>query len=162
MPKLETRIERGALKTVARSAVGAGLLFRLKKKDGSEGDVTYASIGRNGKFYSINIATGALASTENGDKPVTVVGKYKWVTDIVTDSARRVNKTRGDVAVGEMFVVSRDAGDLGGKTAYVAIGKNNSGKFLAVNLVSGDYAVTDNARKAVVVIGSGRIEGSMV
>jgi len=162
MPKLETRIERGKMTARKRSEVGAGLLFRLVKTDGSMGDKTYASIGRNGKFYSINVDTGALASTTNEDKNVAVVGKYKWDVRVATDPAQRVTKRRGDVTHGEVFVVGRDAADPSGTITYLAIGKNNEGKFLAVNLASGDYATTLNASKNVVVIGQGSLNGTMV
>lgn len=162
MPKLETRIERGATSVRKRSEVGAGLLFRHMKRDGSHGEKTYASIGRNGRFYSINVATGALAATDNGDGNVAVVGSYKWDVSVVTDPAKRVRKTRGEVADGEIFVIGRDAADPAGKISYLAIGKNNAGKFLAVNLASGDYATTPKASKPVIVIGSGKLQGQMV
>jgi hypothetical protein len=162
MPKLETRIERGTPMVRKREDVGAGLMFRLIKKDGSHGEKTYASIGRNGRFYSINVANGALAATDNGDKPVAVVGKYKWEATVITDPARRVTTTRGAVNDGDIFVIGRDAAEPAGKISYLAIGRNNAGKFLAVNLASGDYAVTDKASKPVIVIGKGKLEGVMV
>ena len=162
MPKLETRIERGSPLVRMRSEVGAGLMFRLVKKDGSHGDHTYASIGRNGRFYSINVSSGALAATDNGDKRVAVVGKYKWEATVITDPARRTPKNRGDVADGEIFVIGSNPADPAGKISYLAIGRNNAGKFLAVNLASGDYAVTDKANKPVVVIGTGKLAGTMV
>lgn len=162
MPKLETRIERGTPMVRKRADVGAGLMFRLIKKDGSHGDKTYASIGRNGRFYSINVANGALAATDNGDKNVAVVGKYKWEATVITDPARRVTTTRGAVADGDIFVIGRDAAEPAGKISYLAIGRNNAGKFLAVNLASGDYAVTEKSNKPVIVIGKGKLEGVMV
>lgn len=162
MPKLETRIERGTSTVRKRADVGAGLLFRLVKDDGSHGDKTYASIGRNGRFYSINVATGALAATDNGDKRVAVVGSYKWDATVITDPNKRVRTTRGAVADGDIFVVGRDAADPKGTVAYLAIGKNNAGKFLAVNLTSGDYATTDKASKNVIIIGKGKLQGQMV
>jgi hypothetical protein len=162
MPKLETRIERGTPTVRKRADVGAGLLFRLIKSGNVQGDKTYASIGRNGRFYSINIATGALAATDNGDKNVAIVGSYKWDVTVITDPAKRVNKTRGDVDDGEVFVIGRNAAEPAGTIAYLAIGKNNAGKFLAVNLTSGDYAVTPKANKPVIVIGKGKMQGQTV
>ena len=142
-------VTRGSVPDAKREDVGAGLIFRLRKKDGSLGENFYASIGRNGKFWSINTVTGALASTDNGDKRVAIVGKYEWDIKFLPNSSDWTATTRGAVTDGQVFAVGDDPGTL-----YLHIGTANDGKMLAVNLKTFDYAVSDSPRKAVTVRGN--------
>lgn len=134
-----------------RDMVKYGQTFKIVKKDGTLGDNTYGVISQNGKFYSINLDTGELASTRNGAKPVKVTGKYTIKISMLQNGDRRPS-TRGRLRDNELFVVK------GGKSVYANLGVTAERKHIALNLGNENHAVTTNSGKNVVVVGTYTIE----
>lgn len=151
MPQVTGMVRQGAAPGLRRSAVKAGQAFRLVKRDGSMGEQTYGAISSNGKFYSINFATGELASSRNGDKTVKVVGSFRIATNMFLNGQRRPT-TRGRVKDNELFVVK------GKNTVYANLGMTAERKHIALNLGNENHAVTTNSAKNVVVLGTYTIQ----
>lgn len=148
MPKVTIERKKN-MASVARRNLAPGAVFSLVKRDGTVGRKQYMAIGNNGRWLSINLATGQLASTSNSGKKVTVVGKGKFRFNR-WGSYKHAETTRGRVQSNQLFQV-RD----GGKT-YAALGKFNDGRFCGVNIAdpqSGDYAAGDDSKKNVTVVG---------
>lgn len=148
MPRIQQTVSRSTLKTVARSAVLTGQVFRVMIK-GVMGKKTYIALGHNGKSFSINTANGELASTSKKDKAVTVVGKAIFRTQPFDPLAQGRVATRGTLGNSDVFKVN------GGEKTYLNLGKLKDGRYVSVNAgkaMGEDYAVTDNGRSEVQVL----------
>jgi hypothetical protein len=144
----KVRIERSttAMAKIARNRVRPGQVFSIVKRDGTLGTKKFAAVGSNGKLYSLNLATGELASTKKPSRLVSVVGRFV-VRAAPSYTAKAT--TRGLVKSGQMFTVK------GGSTRYLHLGKTADG-FVAINMASpldDDYTVGRDAAKHVAVVG---------
>lgn len=147
-------IERSANKvpTLARSEVAPGEVFILVKKDGSKGKKLYGALGNNGKFYSVNLETGALASAKNLSKMVAVVG-YFSIERTDANPADHVDTTRGEVKSGQLFRSTT------GVETYLAMGKLSDGRRMSINMAdpyNEDYAVSSKPANPVTIVGDAR------
>lgn len=148
MPKVNITRQKN-MPATTRRAVLPGQVFSLVRRDGTVSKKQYLAIGTNGKYLSVNLATGELASTANGNKKVAIVGKGKFRFNHFSSWNHR-NATRRQVRSNELFQV-RDGGKV-----YAALGRFKDGRFCAVNAAdpqSGDYAAGDDAGKNVKVVG---------
>jgi hypothetical protein len=147
--------------SVARDAVKAGTVFVNLTKDGKRMTERYAALGHNGKFFSINLANGALASSSNGRKKVAEVGAFNFRVTLLPE-AQQVRKARKDVTDSEAFkVVGRD---LDERKTYINLGKLADGRFTSLDLnkpFGEDYATTDEGNKQVVVVGTYEIDAKI-
>lgn len=136
-----------------RADVKVGQVFRVRNRSGARGTETYAAIGRNGKHFSVNLRTGALASTKRGDRPVTLVGTFKYNTMISPTATRET--TRGQVREGEVFRVK------GGTRLYGHIGMATEGertpRAIGVTFDTLDNSTTADMNKKVIVCGKWEI-----
>ena len=157
MPRINVERKRVGMATVARKDVKPGQVFALVKRDGSLSDKHYLAIGNNGKFMSVNLGNGELASTDNGTSRVAVVGKGQLH---VTHSHEHHETTRRALRGNEVF---RAKGN-GRESSYAALGRLTNGKWASLNLndpFDRDYAVTDNGDRRVVVLGTYEIKAQV-
>lgn len=158
MPKVNVTRTKTATKTIARRDVKTGQVFQLVRKDGSFGDKLYAALGHNGKWFSVNLGNGELSSTDNGASKVAVVGKISISTKLFHTDERR-ETTRAGVKTHELF-----RSKTGSKT-YAHMGTLSDGRFASVNMedpYNDNYAVSDNGRNPVVVVGTYEIHANVV
>lgn len=138
---------------VARSTVTWGQVFRRYNADGTLGDKKYAAVGKNGRFYSINIGNAEVAAADDGDARVKVIGSWKLNMDVGSKAAA-IPTTRRHVNTESLFTVK------GGKRIYANLGRLRDGKYIALNPASQDYSLApmrgsaDKSNKNVVVVGS--------
>lgn len=115
MPVPMTLITRGekAVK-LTRADVQPGQLFAylMKGKPGKN----YASVGSNGRMYSINVATGELASAGNRDREVVLTGTWQFSVNKKPSPSVVRECRRSEVRSGEVFHIR------GKDTLYAHIG----------------------------------------
>lgn len=153
-PKPAPRVLLG----VARQDVTFGQVFRRYNNDGTLGDKKYGAIGKNGRFYSINLVTGEVAAADDGSMRVKVVGSY--VTNIKRWAASKtVAGTRARLHDEAVFRVK------GGKKLYANLGRLNDGRYIGINTQSADYALAplvaghgDKGNKRVEQVGTFSID----
>ena len=128
-----TRSRTTSRSTVARSSVKAGKIFQAKGQSKQ-----YASVGHDGKYYSVNLANGELASSANGGKAVSIIGSFTYTLSgsLNPDCGSRRKVRRSSLKNGEIFHMP------GGKILYGNLGKLSTGRWLAINLASGNHAVS--------------------
>jgi hypothetical protein len=157
MSKHTVNITRGPTAvSKRRDQVPFGLVFAVKDRSGKLG-TNYASIGANGRLYSINLGSRELASSSNPDKTVTLTGTWRMGVTMLP-SYRQRKMLRSEVAVGEIFKVE------GGTREYAHIGKIAKDKrgWLSVPLDNTDnHAVTKNGDSHVTVIGTFAMNASL-
>lgn len=151
MPGIVTITRGDAAPVLTRAGVAPGMVFSVKRQDGRLGR-KYASIGKNGRMYSVNIDTGELASSGNGTSNVTLAGKWKFDLDRnFRYGANRIGQRmlRSEVKQGEVFTVD------GGAREYAHLGRISRDKngWLSVPLDNTDnHAVTKNGDSHVTVV----------
>lgn len=159
--KVEISTETGGLR-MTRQEVPNGKVFRLIKTNGRPGRKRFGALGHNGRFFSINLDSGALAASEgkSATRQVEVVGTFHYALDRYPNAENDPNqvKTRKDVKPGEVFNVTGDTH----KSAYLHLDHLNNGKWMSLNIGTDDYALTDNGDSKVVVIGRTRIVASVL
>ncbi len=101
-------IQKGAkATTVARRDVAPGQVFALKNREGKLG-TNYAHVGMNsdtGRMYSVNLKTGELSSSTNGDRQVQLTGTFQYVINNTPAPSVVRECRRSDVKSGEAFHV---------------------------------------------------------
>lgn len=151
------RIVRGAdAPTLTRGNVAQGMIFSVVN-----GKNNYAAIGHNGRMYSLNLATGELASSANENSQVTLRGK--WVFNVDRNFRYGVNRvgqltTRSDVRPGEVFRVKDGADD------YAHMGRINRDKngWLSVPLARPtNHAVTTKGDSHVTIVGTFTVDATL-
>lgn len=154
MPKIVKTVARSAgLTSVRRDAVKAGEIFQVLIK-GAVGRNYYGALGHNGKSFSINLANGELASTQNMDKAVVVVGKFSIKTSALDLSGKET--TRG--------ALKNDAVFRKGETNYLNLGRLSSGKLVSINMAKPfgeDYAASSKPDGKCVQVGTWSIEAQI-
>lgn len=154
MPQVQ--ITRGsAAPSSLRRDVKAGQIFAVRGRDGKLGR-NFANVGHNGRYYSVNLENGELASTRKGETPVTITGKWQFV--INRKPAPGVVRTckRSEVRSGEVFHVN------GKDTLYAHMGSITRAMegYLSVPIArTENHAVTRNGNSTVHVIGTFVIKG---
>lgn len=152
MAKVTIARANGGLPGVRRDRVKPGAVFSHVMRDGKPGKKLFVAIGNNGKFYSLNISNGRcakLASTGNGHKTVTLVGKANLETTRFGRYDRR-DTVRSGVKSGQLFK------HYGSDVVYLALGTLRDGRFASINMddpLNGDYAVGKNPNSNVTVVG---------
>lgn len=139
--------------TTHRGDVKAGQVFALVKKDGTVSKKLYAAVGNNGKLFSVNLDTGALASTADENRKVAVIGKFVVETRYVSRYEQK-SVARSQVKSGEIFHAK------GKDTPYLSLGTLSDGRWASINMknpMNDNYAVGNNGDAQVVVIGSGTL-----
>lgn len=142
-------ITRTNAPSVARREVAAGAVFATRDRQGRLG-TNYAAIGHNGRWYSVNLATSALASSSNGDKQVVLTGKFKY--NITREAAVVRRCRRSEVRSGEVFIGSGGSNELYAHVGTVDKARNG---FLSLHLNGPmNHAIAENANAMVDVVGS--------
>jgi len=124
---------------ILRNQVKPGDIF-AKVLNGRLGEERYGSVGMNGKLYSINMKTGAVAASKNPTGETYVTGSYslsaeRWPT------SRHQSTTRSQLRDGALFVVANKVkNDYAGKKMYAHLERLNDNSYLSINVVSGDNA----------------------
>lgn len=128
---------------VTRNDAGAGVVFT-----GKDGGAVYASLGRNGRGYSVNLTSGELASTGSLGREVTVVGAFAWDIEL-TPEVDGAKTRRAEVEGGDVF--RGPSGRL-----YVHIGDTSDGRLISAILDgSGNHAVKSaGTTQRTTVVGS--------
>ena len=147
----EVRYEGGSKTAVlTRGQVKPGQVFSIVGRDGKKMAQRYAAIGHNGKAYSINLATGGLASTDNDNSRVAIVGTFTYDVKMNPNGVP-VTKLRSQLADGDVFVVR---GSKSGRLyAHMGALANPGNRWLSVNLGTRDHAIATNGGKRVNVTG---------
>jgi len=145
MPTINVSRTQNTLPRTSRGRLTPGQLF-AKVIDGKVSTQNYAALGKNGKFYSINLANGELASATNPDAAVAVTGKFTWALTRVPSGAVRTCR-RDAIKNGELFIVR------GGNNLYGHLGRLSDGSYKGVNIASGDTTITANGASMVDVVG---------
>lgn len=149
-PKIAPMAPRPAARPllgVARSSVTWGQVFRRYNADGTLGDKTYAAVGKNGRFYSINLSSADVAAADDGEARVKVVGSWDLTVKVGAKSAN-TNTRRDRVNDESIYKVK------GGAKMYANLGKLRDGRFISLNVQSQDYALGGKGAKNVTVTGS--------
>jgi len=149
MPTVNVSRTQNNLPRTTRGRLTPGQLF-AKVIEGKVSTKGYAALGKNGKFYSINLANGELASATKPDAAVAVIGKFTWELSRVPAGAVRTCR-RDQVKNGELFIVR------GGNNLYGHLGRLANGSYKGVNIASGDTTITANGASMVDVVGTYRM-----
>lgn len=149
-------ITRGAsAPKMTRGDVQPGQVFAIRDRRTGKLGTNYASIGSNGRAYSVNLKTGEVASADNMDKPVEITGKWEFhINDKPTPSVARECR-RSEVKQGEVFHVN------GKKELYAHFGSITRALngFLSVPLSrTENHAVTRNGNSRVKVVASYKMQ----
>jgi len=127
-----------ANRNTIRRMVKSGEIFSVRKDGGSgrTGGKSYAALGTNGKYASVNLDNGAISFTPigRGDKRVKVTGTYNVEATFVADNDKSKAK-RSMTVQGDLFTINK------GSNIYMHLGKNREGKYVSLNLRSHDYAL---------------------
>lgn len=146
--------------TVARINVPVSSTFSYVGKDGKPLKNTYAAIGNSGsddRMFSINLATGELASgrAKDAQRKAIIRGAYEFQANINPDATKHVLKSRVDVASGEVFTVPNAKRPAGTKPVlYGHVGQVDDGRFLSVNFATQELASTKKDDSKVLVVGT--------
>lgn len=155
MPEVTISRRAGTLPQKRRDQIKPGEVF-AKVIDGKPSKKYYAALGHNGKFLSVNLTNGELASAVKLDAPVVIVGKWKLGTIKEMDQAKWRPTTRAAVKNGEMFVAKGKER----RSLYAHLGRLTNAKFCSFD-VGGpveNYATTDNGARNVLVVGKFKID----
>ncbi len=135
-----------ANRNTTRRMVKSGEVFSVRKEGGRSGAKSYAAIGSNGKYASVNIATGAISFSPigRGDKRVKVTGTYNVEATFVAGTDQATAK-RSALVTGDLFTIDK------GSNIYMHLGKNREGKYVSLNLRSHDYALGIGRGNATVI-----------
>ncbi len=136
-----------ASRNTTRHCVKSGEVFSVRKEGGQRGSKSYAALGSNGKYASVNIDTGAISFSPlgRGAKRVMVTGTYNVDATFVSGTDHATAK-RSALVQGDLFTIDK------GSNIYMHLGKNREGKYVSFNLRSHDYAL-GIGRGNVTVIG---------
>ncbi len=136
-----------ANRSTTRQMVKSGEVFSVRKEGGVRGAKSYAALGANGKYASVNIGTGAISFSPigRGDKRVRVTGTYNVDATFVAGTEQAV-ASRSSLMQGDLFTVDK------GSNIYMHLGRNREGKYVSLNLRSHDYAL-GSGRGDVTIIG---------
>lgn len=145
--------------SVTRGDISAGEVFVSALK-GKRGTKRYASIGKNGKYFSVNVDTGELSSRESGRGKVFRVGSFKY--DISLEPKGGKTTTRGKVKTSQVFRV-RTANGKWGDELYAHVGDYNDGGMLSIHLNGKrNHAVSHNTGSSVMLVGSFTINAEIL
>lgn len=144
--------------TLHRGDVKQGQVFAVVGREGKYG-TDYASIGANGRFYSVNLKTGEVASTSNSDSTVGLTGKWEFeINEAPAPSVTRECR-RSEVRAGEVFKVKGQSEQLYFHLGTISRAMNG---FLSVPLArTENHAVTRNGNSRVQVVATGRIKATV-
>lgn len=156
MPGINLTITRGhAAPTMRRDAVKQGLVFAVKQRGDRLGQ-NYASVGANGRMYSVNVNSKELASSGNPSKSITITGSWTFKVDRTHRRGVTGRKCRrSEVRAGEIFMVE------GGRKEYIHLGRITKDKtgFLSIPLANQEnHAVTRNGDSNVEVVATAAME----
>lgn len=158
MPEVTITRKNNSLPSKTRSTVRPGEIFQYV--DGKSKSKELACIGKNGRFYSVNLETKQLASSAKGDRNVAVIGKFSYALTLV-NPADGVVKLRRDVKSGEVFKHTGTAKD---GTPFVelytnmgAVDKSRNG-FLSMHLNGVmNHAIAEKGDSEVLVLGEAKL-----
>ena len=153
MPNIVTIVRGATAPTMPRGEVHQGMVFQIKG-----GTKAYAAIGVNGRAYSLNLATGELASSNTRTSTAVILGK--WAFDLDRTYRPGVGRCcqRSEVKVGEIFVPK-------GKTEeYVHLGRTSKAQdgWLSIPLArQHNHAVSRNGHTMVTVVGNATVKATL-
>jgi hypothetical protein len=136
---------------MTRSQVQPGQVFAIRKRDGKLG-TNYGHVGinsRTGRMYSVNLETGELSSSTNGNSEVVLTGAFKYVVNRSPAPSVTRECRRSEVRSGEAFHVR------GKDVLYAHIGHitHDTTGWLSVPLArTENHAITRNGGSRVNVV----------
>lgn len=135
---------------LTRGELKSGMVFSYLI-DGKPGKKQYAAIGTNGRQYSVNLASGEVASSNKPEREVVLTGVWEFVINRKPAPTVLRECRRSEVRSNEVFHV------VGKPTLYAHVGRITRAMdgFLSVPLAKTEnHAVTRNGNSRVQVIGT--------